>query len=91
MTEDPYQPDLHEPEPHEPDQAVAEDAASGTGAGADKGQTGQPVTTGHPAVDEVLRSMERLDERPVVEHVPAFEEAHETLRRSLASGDSSAE
>ena len=44
--------------------------------------------TGHPAVDEVLRSMERLDERPVAEHVAAFEEAHEALRRSLADGDS---
>jgi hypothetical protein len=42
---------------------------------------------GHPAVDEVLRSMERLDARPVDEHVAIFEQAHESLRRTLAEGD----
>lgn len=47
-----------------------------------------PVTTGHPAVDEVLRSLEGLDGRPVDEHVAAFEEAHEVLRRALShAGD----
>jgi len=50
-----------------------------------------PVSTGHPAVDEVLRSMERLDELSVTEHVAAFEEAHEALRRSLADGDAGPE
>lgn len=45
--------------------------------------------TGHPAVDEVLRSLEELDQRPVDEHVALFEKAHEDLRRALsdASGD----
>lgn len=52
---------------------------------------GAAEPTGHPAVDEVLRSMERLDERPLAEHVAAFEEAHETLRRSLADGDAGPE
>ena len=46
------------------------------------------VTTGHPAVDEVLRSLEGLDGRPVDEHVAAFEDAHEQLRRTLSgAGD----
>lgn len=46
---------------------------------------GSPASgdTGHPAVDEVLRTIERLDERPVEEHVAVFEQAHETLRRTL--------
>jgi hypothetical protein len=43
-----------------------------------------PVT-GHPAVDEVLRSLEGLDGRPVDEHVAAFEDAHEQLRRALST------
>jgi hypothetical protein len=44
--------------------------------------------TGHPAVDEVLRSLDGLDGKPVDEHVAAFEEAHEVLRRALSdAGD----
>jgi hypothetical protein len=47
-----------------------------------------PVATGHPAVDEVLRSLDALAGRPVDEHVAAFEEAHESLRRALSdAGD----
>jgi len=47
-----------------------------------------PVTTGHPAVDEVLRSLDALEGRPVDEHVAAFEEAHASLRRALShAGD----
>lgn len=47
-----------------------------------------PASTGHPAVDEVLRSLEDLDGRPVDEHVSAFEDAHERLRRALSdAGD----
>jgi hypothetical protein len=42
------------------------------------------VSTGHPAVDEVLRSLDELDGRPVDEHVAAFEQAHEALRRTLS-------
>ncbi|MGY2874879.1 hypothetical protein ACVW00_002069 [Marmoricola sp. URHA0025 HA25] len=43
-----------------------------------------PVATGHPAVDEVLRSLDDLDGRPVDEHVAAFEQAHDRLRRALS-------
>jgi hypothetical protein len=47
-----------------------------------------PVSTGHPAVDEVLRSLDGIDGRPVDEHVAAFEEAHDVLRRALSdAGD----
>lgn len=41
-------------------------------------------STGHPAVDEVLGSLEGLAERPVAEHVAVFEQAHEQLRRALS-------
>ena len=41
--------------------------------------------TGHPAVDEVLRSLDDLEGRPVDEHVATFEKAHEELRRALSS------
>jgi hypothetical protein len=48
-------------------------------------------STGHPAVDEVLRSLDDLEARPVDEHVPAFEEAHDKLRRALSdAGDDEA-
>jgi hypothetical protein len=40
--------------------------------------------TGHPAVDEVLRSLDQLDGRPVDEHVAVFEQAHERLRQALS-------
>ena len=43
------------------------------------------AATGHPAVDEVLRSLDDLEGRPVDEHVAAFEEAHESLRRALSN------
>jgi hypothetical protein len=50
-----------------------------------------PASTGHPAVDEVLRSLDDLDSRPVDEHVSAFERAHDRLRRALSdAGDDEA-
>jgi hypothetical protein len=46
--------------------------------------------TGHPAVDEVLASLARLEDRPAAEHVEVFEAAHERLRGALAgAGDTS--
>lgn len=47
------------------------------------------VESGHPAVDEVLRSLGALDGTPVDDHVAVFEQAHEQLRRTLsgAGGD----
>ena len=46
------------------------------------------ASTGHPAVDEVLASLARLDDRPAADHVEVFESAHERLRAALAdAGD----
>lgn len=43
------------------------------------------VRTGHPDVDEVLGSLDALDDRPVSEHVAVFEAAHDRLRAALSS------
>ena len=44
--------------------------------------------TGHPAVDEVLASLDDLESRPADEHVAVFESAHERLRAALSgAGD----
>ena len=43
----------------------------------------EPTRTGVPAVDDVLADVERLDEVPLEEHLPAFERAHEALRSAL--------
>lgn len=48
----------------------------------------QVPETGHDGVDEVLRSLDGLDELPVDGHVAVFEQAHEKLRRTLSgAGD----
>ena len=47
----------------------------------DGGATG---STGNQAVDDVLRTMQGLQDRPVEEHVAVFEAAHEKLRAALA-------
>jgi hypothetical protein len=45
----------------------------------------EPVeVTGHPLVDEVLRSTQGLEDRPVEEHVAVFEAAHDKLRAALS-------
>lgn len=45
---------------------------------------GEPVATGNAVVDEVLGSLEGLEDLPVTEHVAVFEAAHEALRATLA-------
>ena len=45
------------------------------------------VRTGVPGVDEVIVAVEELEERPIEEHVGAFETAHERLRRALDASD----
>ena len=97
------QPDEHAPLEHEPAGADVQpdvepdvepdfepelDAHLGEELFDDAAPARTPVSTGHPAVDEVLRSLEGLDGRPVDEHVAAFEQAHEVLRRALSdAGD----
>ncbi|MCD4527387.1 hypothetical protein [Nocardioides sp. cx-173] len=41
------------------------------------------VRTGDERVDAVLAEIEDLRDRPVEEHVAAFEQAHDKLRRAL--------
>jgi hypothetical protein len=54
------------------------------------GQGEEPATdaevegTGIPGVDAVVESLGTLDDLPVAEHVAVFEQAHESLRRTLA-------
>ena len=40
--------------------------------------------TGNADVDAVVGSLAALDDLPVAEHVAVFEQAHESLRRTLA-------
>ena len=41
------------------------------------------VRTGVDSVDEVIRAVEELEERPIEEHVGVFESAQVQLRRAL--------
>ena len=42
------------------------------------------AATGNPAVDQVLASLNGLDELPIADQVGVFESAHEALRGALA-------
>jgi hypothetical protein len=74
MTQDPDH-DVPVPDVHEP---------------AEPGFDGEPepvaperVRTGTPRVDNVIRAVEELEERPIEEHVGVFERAQVELRRAL--------
>ncbi|HET7357721.1 MAG TPA: hypothetical protein VFJ09_13700 [Nocardioidaceae bacterium] len=55
------------------------------GPGPEERDTDRPAApTGHPRVDEVIASLDRLDELAVSEHVAVFEAAHAGLRDALA-------
>jgi hypothetical protein len=41
------------------------------------------VRTGSDVVDDVIRAVEELDDRPVEEHAAVFEQAQARLRRAL--------
>jgi hypothetical protein len=43
----------------------------------------EPERTGVEEVDEVIASLQGLDERPIEEHPAVFERAHERLRQAL--------
>ena len=45
---------------------------------------GVPSPTGHPLVDEVVSSLERLADLPVADHLAVYEAAHDRLREALA-------
>lgn len=76
---DATRPDANEPVIAEP--ATTEPVT--TGPITTEPVTTEPITTGHPAVDEVLRSLDGLESAPVDDHVAVFESAHEQLRRTL--------
>jgi hypothetical protein len=67
---------------HDPDY----DAPSpGEQTGDEEPETAAPerVRTGSERVDEVIRAVEELEERPIEEHVGVFESAQVQLRRAL--------
>jgi len=49
--------------------------------------TPERVRTGSGAVDEVIRAVAELEERPLEEHVGVFEHAQVQLRRALDAHD----
>jgi hypothetical protein len=52
-------------------------------AGEPEPQSPERVRTGSHRVDEVIRAVEELEERPIEEHVGVFESAQVQLRRAL--------
>jgi len=52
--------------------------------GAEFEDTGNAAGTGNADVDAVVGSLVALDRLPVADHVAVFEQAHESLRRTLA-------
>jgi hypothetical protein len=62
---------------------VTADAAEPTGERPEVDRT-EVEPTGDEDVDAVVASLARLDDLPVAEHVAVFEQAHESLRRTLA-------
>jgi hypothetical protein len=73
-------PDVY-PEFPDDDAAEADDEGVEGRLGGDA--EGTSVRTGDPRVDEVLASLEGLEERPVGEHAEVFSQAHEQLRAAL--------
>jgi len=70
---DPGRPLEPEVDPPEPDEQPDEPEPA----------TPERVRTGSDRVDEVIRAVEELDERPLEEHVGVFESAQVQLRRAL--------
>ena len=54
-----------------------------TGDGEPEPGPPERVRTGADDVDEVIRAVEELEERPIEEHVGVFESAQVQLRRAL--------
>jgi hypothetical protein len=67
-----------DPEPLEP-----VEGEPGWSDDAPEPETPERLRTGSPQVDDVLRAVEELEERPVEEHVGVFESAQVHLRRAL--------
>lgn len=43
----------------------------------------EPVRTGVDSIDDAIRAVDALEERPIDEHVGVLETAHDQLRRAL--------
>jgi hypothetical protein len=71
---------------HDPEYDVPDPAEQ---SGDDEPEPGTPerVRTGADRVDDVIRSVEGLEERPIEEHVSVFESAQVQLRRALDEPD----
>jgi hypothetical protein len=68
----------------EADQDVPEpDEPADGGAGDPESASPEPVRTGSDSVDDVIRAVEELEQRPIEEHVGVFESAQVQLRRAL--------
>ena len=83
MTEEQFEDHAEVPGSEEPAEgdAVAELTAESSEAPAES------VTTGVKVVDDVLGTLEGLDESSVEEHLPIFEAAHQQLRGALDGAD----
>jgi hypothetical protein len=77
MTTEP--PEEHTGDPGDPGDPVPEPGAP------------ERVRTGVDRVDEVIRAVEELEERPIEEHVGVFESAQVQLRRALDDPGDAAE
>ncbi len=53
----------------------------------EQSETSAPEPTGDSRVDDVVGSLDRLDDLPVGEHVAVFESAHDALRGALTDAD----
>lgn len=69
---------------HQPVQETAAEEVVVEAAAAEESSQEVAERTGNPQVDEVLESLEALDDTPVDEQVAVFEAAHEKLRSALA-------
>ncbi len=66
----------------DPDHDVP-DPAEQSGDGEPEPGAPERVRTGADRVDDVIRAVEELEERPIEEHVGVFESAQVQLRRAL--------
>ena len=67
--------------------ADAPDPEEQSGNGEPEPGTPERIRTGAVRVDEVIRAVEELEERPIGEHVGVFESAQAQLRRALDETD----
>jgi hypothetical protein len=66
-----------------PPEGLASESASESASEPASEPASEQSVTGLPAVDQVLRQLDGLEDLPVSEHLPAFERAHGALRAAL--------